>query len=52
MTLALGYTRTRLHGVIVSFEVRPAAPGAAAELYGVGTPCAVIGVAVDPPGGP
>ncbi len=43
VALALGYTRTRIEGIITSFDVRPA-EGPAAELYGAGTPCAVIGV--------
>ena len=37
VTLALGYTRTRLHGVVTSFGVRRAR-GPAAELYGAGRP--------------
>ena len=43
VTLALGYTRSRLRGVVTSFAVRPAS-GDAAATYGEGTPCAVIGI--------
>lgn len=46
VTLALGYTRTRLAGHIVSFEKRPA-EGPAEAIYGVDTECAVIGIALD-----
>lgn len=46
VVLALGYTRTRLAGVVTSFQVRPAR-GPAAELYGEGTMCAVIAIALD-----
>ncbi len=48
VTLALGYTRTRLQGVVTSFAVRPARSTAVAALYGDGTPCAVIGIALVP----
>jgi hypothetical protein len=41
--LSLGYTRARLLGRVVSFDVRPAT-GPAADIYGAGTPCAVIGI--------
>ena len=44
VTLALGYTRARLRGVVTSFAVRPASSADAAAIYGEGTPCAVIGV--------
>lgn len=43
VTLSLGYTHTRIAAEITSFAVRPAT-GPAAELYGKGTPCAVIGI--------
>ncbi len=44
VTLSLGYTRTRLSGVVVSFDRRRAVAPAVAELYGKGTMCAVIGI--------
>jgi hypothetical protein len=47
VTLSLGYSGARLHGRVTSFRVAPASPGAA-ELYGEGTPCAVIGVEIAP----
>ncbi len=43
VTLSLGYSGARLHGVITSFAVEPA-PSAAAALFGECTLCAVIGI--------
>jgi hypothetical protein len=48
VVLSLGYRGTRrLRGVITGFHVAPA-EGAAAELYGRDTPCAVIEIRIDP----
>ena len=44
VTLALGYTRTRLYGKVVSFAIAPAELPGAAEIYGEGTVCALIGI--------
>jgi len=41
--LSLGFTRTRLTGRVVTFKQRPAT-GPAADIYGDGTLCAVIGI--------
>lgn len=46
VVLALGYTRSRLIGRIVSFERRPT-EGPAIDIYGAGAICAVIGIALD-----
>lgn len=45
MILGRGYTPERMTGTITSFDVRPA-EGGAIELYGAGTPCAVIGIKI------
>jgi len=45
VVLSLGYRGARLSGRIVSYDVR-AATGSAAEIYGEGTLCAVIGIAI------
>jgi hypothetical protein len=45
VVLALGYSRTRLTGVVTGFRVAPAA-GDAIAIYGDGTVCAVITVAL------
>ena len=46
VVLSLGYTRTRLAGRLVAFHVAPA-EGPAAELFGAGTPCAVLTIDLD-----
>ncbi len=46
VVLSLGYTRTRLAGRLVAFHVAPA-EGPAAELWGAGTPCAVLTIDLD-----
>jgi hypothetical protein len=48
VVLALGYTRTRLSGVVTAFAVRPAT-GEAAAIFGTGTACAVISIQVTSP---
>lgn len=45
--LSLGYTKTRLTGVIVGFRIRQAT-GPAMEIFGAGTKCAVIELQLDP----
>jgi hypothetical protein len=50
VTLSLGYKGLcRLSGVVTSVELQPAT-GAAAELFGKGTICILIGIELDPPG--
>jgi hypothetical protein len=48
VVLSLGYQgRRRLFGTVISVELQ-AASGAAAKLFGDGTLCILIGVALDP----
>lgn len=47
VVLSLGYTPTRLLGVVVAFRARKA-NAAAAAIYGEGTLCAVIKIRLDP----
>lgn len=45
--LSLGYSGARLTGRVTGFSVKPAPAGGAGRIYGTGTQCAVIGIALD-----
>jgi hypothetical protein len=46
VTLSCGYSGARLSGRVSSFRTEPAS-GGAAELYGAGAVCAVVGISLE-----